>query len=42
MKGEDLGEHPDLFGIRIVKLILGLVERLRVVGVKPHWACLPI
>ena len=36
MKKEDLGEHPDLFGIQILELIPWLVERLRVVGVKPH------
>ena len=42
MRGEDLEEHPDLLGIRILELIPGLVERLRVVGVKLHWACLPV
>ena len=39
MKGKDLGEHPDLLGIQILELLPGLVERLCVVGMKPHLAC---
>ena len=40
MRGKDLGEHLDLFRIQILGVIQGLVERLCVVGVKPHWVCL--
>ena len=36
MRGKDLGEHPDLFRIWILGVIQELVERLCVVGVKPH------
>jgi hypothetical protein len=31
-ESEELGEYPDLLVIRILGLLLGLVERLRVVG----------
>ena len=39
VEAESLGEYPDLPEIQILELIIGLVERLCVVGVKPHGVC---
>ena len=37
---KELGEYPDLSWDPDFEVIQELVERLFVVGVKPHWACL--
>ena len=38
----ELGEYPDLSWNMDFGVIQELVERLRVIGVKPHCMCLPI
>ena len=38
----ELGEYPDLSWDLDSRMIYELVERLCVVGVKPHYVCLPV